>query len=204
LCTEISFVQWTRTEQLRKNVQELVKVFVEIPTQTDHKLRLGVITSKPVILGESNESVRYDVETQTFTDENPRPQRLMVRFLFRGIAIDNPEIAFSLARSSSIIWCEVSVEGRRLLAAGRTHATVLDEQQAVRWNDTVELNCSYVEASNLIATYKIWTIDQQKQPILLAETRQKLETTEADAFITMEPSSVRLVLGPVRAHLIAK
>ncbi len=148
------------------------------------------------------------METQTSAEASavdmPNPTRLVVSFRFRGLSVENREIAHALAREKSIVWCEVSLEGRRMLAAGRTHAVTLDEQSFVKWDDTVELNCSFAEAQNITLSYKVWSVDKTKSPLLIGEWQGKLETKSMDSFRTMEPSTMKLILGPIRALLTAK
>ena len=185
------------------NAHELVKTFVEISTQTN-KQSLTLQTEVPEVLSLARPP-RRDAETQTnnsLTVSNP--DRVLVSFKIRGAAFENHEIAHLLKADQSLIWCEVALESRRMLAAGRTHATLLDEQDVVNWNDTVELNCAFTEARQMKVSYKIWTTDIYKTPLLLAESRRKLETKMLDASLHMEPSTVLLILGPIRATLIAK
>ena len=114
----------------------------------------------------------------------------------------NSEIAEALRRGKSILWCEVVLEGTRLLAAGRTHATALDEQSFVNWNGQIELNCDIAEAHDLRTVYKVWTVDAAKIPVLIGEYSCRLETRSHDSAAAIEPSSVKLSFGPICARVI--
>jgi predicted phage gp36 major capsid-like protein len=90
-----------------------------------------------------------------------------VRFAIKKLHVDDPTMASEL--SKSLVWCEITLQGQRLLAAGRTHAVTLDNKHFANFDDELELSFAIEDARNLQYSVKQQYRNAPKSGFLMSD-----------------------------------
>ena len=194
-----------KSDELKQNGKELKIGIKSVETQTaiENPREVEIQTDISALDVEDLEIRLAEAEQRIALLTAPKelPKKMQVTIKVDRLQFLTQDVAELVANT---IWTEIRLEGKRPMAAGRTHAADRNGMQ-VKWGDTLRLllPADPDKGIPIKMAIAIWTVSASGSPVLVAKADGLLETDVYGHEVIMQPPSCRLLLGSIEAEYVA-